>query len=111
MRIGYACLALCVPGAGLKNCTMRNADEARLEALIAHNLIALERMVDYNLENGILLYRISSDLIPFGSSPVNQLDWARLFQQDFARIGAKIRLGGMRVSMHPGPVHGARRAG
>jgi UV DNA damage endonuclease len=102
MRIGYACLALGVPGSDLKTCVLRNVDEPRLMELIAHNLKALERMVDYNLENGIRLYRISSDLIPFGSSPVNTLDWAELFQADFSRIGGKIRAGGMRVSMHPG---------
>jgi UV DNA damage endonuclease len=102
MRIGYACLALYVPGSELKRCTMKYADDARLQSLTAHNLNALERMIDYNLDNGILLYRISSDLIPFGSSPVNTLDWPRLFADDFARIGAKIRAGGMRVSMHPG---------
>ncbi len=102
MRIGYACLALGVPGSDLKSCTRKNADEERLAALIAHNLSALERMVDYNLENGIRLYRISSDLIPFGSSPVNTLDWANRFADDFSRIGEKIRAGGMRVSMHPG---------
>lgn len=102
MRIGYACLALGVPGSDLKTCAQRNADGPRLAALIAHNLKALERMVDYNLENGIRLYRISSDLIPFGSSPVNALDWAELFRADFARIGGKILAGRMRVSMHPG---------
>ncbi len=102
MRIGYACLAMGVKGSKLSSCTMKNADAARLAALIRQNLSALERMVDYNLENGIRLYRISSDLIPFGSSPVNRLDWLGLFHEDFHRIGEKIRTGGMRVSMHPG---------
>jgi UV DNA damage endonuclease len=102
MRIGYACLALGVPGSELKGCTQKNADGQRLAQLIKGNLQALELMVDYNLVSGIRLYRISSDLIPFGSSPVNRLDWANLFQEDFARIGGKIRAGGMRVSMHPG---------
>ncbi len=102
MRVGYACLALGVKGSELSSCTMKNADAARLAALILHNLSALERMVDYNLENGVRLYRISSDLIPFGSSPVNRLDWPGLFRADFERIGKKIRAGGMRVSMHPG---------
>lgn len=102
MRIGYACLALGVPGSELKSCTQRNADAQRLTALIEGNLKAFERLVDYNLENDIRLFRISSDLIPFGSSPVNSLDWTALFSEDFSRIGAKIRAGGMRVSMHPG---------
>ncbi len=102
MRIGYACLALAVPGSELKSCTQKYAEEQRLAALIANNLKALECMVSYNLENGIRLYRISSDLIPFGSSPINTLDWANLFCEDFSRIGEKIRAGGMRVPMHPG---------
>nr|WP_051258531.1 hypothetical protein [Atopococcus tabaci] len=63
---------------------------------------SFEKMVDYNIEEGIGLYRISSDLIPFGSSPVNGLRWWELFREDFERIGQKINQSGMRVSFHPG---------
>lgn len=102
MSIGYACHTLAVSGAEIKKCLLRNADEATLRGLIEWNLNALERMVDYNLQNGIRLYRISSDLIPFASSPVNHIPWALDYADRLAAIGRKILQGGMRVSMHPG---------
>lgn len=102
MRIGYACLTIGVENAQQKTCTMKNADGERLSELIRHNLNALETMIDYNIANNIKLFRISSDLIPFASSPVNGLCWWELFREQFQTIGKKIRGSGMRVSMHPG---------
>ncbi|MHC1786512.1 MAG: UV DNA damage repair endonuclease UvsE [Christensenellales bacterium] len=101
-RIGYACLALAVPGTDLKKCLIRQADEARLSGLINHNLLSLERMIDYNVAHGIRLFRISSDIIPFASSPVNSLPWWETQREQLERIGRKIQDGGLRVSMHPG---------
>ncbi len=102
MAIGYACLALGVPGSAIGSCRMKSCDEERLTGLIAQNLDALETMADYNARMGIRLYRISSDIIPFASSPVNDLSWDRIFAGRLAEIGGKIRRSGMRVSMHPG---------
>ncbi|MGE4548804.1 MAG: UV DNA damage repair endonuclease UvsE [Intestinibacillus sp.] len=102
MRIGYACIALGVPDSSMKKCLMQNADEARLREIIAHNLNALELLLRYNIKNSIFLFRISSDLIPFGSGSVNRLAWWELYGERFERIGAMIRDSGMRVSMHPG---------
>lgn len=102
MNIGYACISVGLPYLGLHSCLQKSASEETLRALIAHNLYVLERQVDYNLHWGIGLFRISSDLIPFASSPVNTLSWWEEYAQDFARIGRKIAAHGMRVSMHPG---------
>lgn len=102
MRIGYACLTLGVPDTQLRTCVMKNADESRLMEIIASNLRSLERILDYNADQGIRLFRISSDLIPFGSSPVNSLEWWMLFEEQFLQLGDKIRKNGIRVSMHPG---------
>lgn len=102
MRIGYACRLIGVPKTALQSCTMKNAAASVLEERIAHNLDALETMIDYNICAGILLFRISSDLIPFGSSPVNSLCWQKIFAPRFSHIGQKIARSGMRISMHPG---------
>ncbi len=102
MRIGYACRARAVPGSALKSCVLKNATEERLLTLIAENLDALCAMIDYNRKNGIALYRISSDLIPFGSSSAAPLPWEGLFAEKWRQIGDAIRSAGMRVSMHPG---------
>ena len=102
VRCGYACLTIGVPGIDYRTCVAKNASDVLLRELIAHNLQTLEKAVAYNIQSGILLFRISSDLIPFGSSPVNGLDWPVIFADHFARIGGMIRESGMRVSMHPG---------
>lgn len=102
MSIGYACLNIGTPNTNIRSVMQRNATPEKLTEVTAHNLEALEKMVDYNIANDIRLYRISSDLIPFGSSPVNTLDWPEIHKETFERIGAKIRNSGMRVSLHPG---------
>ena len=102
MSIGYACLVVGVPDTNMSSVIKKNATEEKLMEVIQHNLAAFEKMVDYNIKEGIMLYRISSDLIPFGSSPVNSLPWWELFKEDFERIGKKIINSGMRVSFHPG---------
>lgn len=102
MRIGYACQALGVPGAEMRGCLIRNAGTERLMDIIWNNLNSLENIVEYNIANDIRLFRISSDLIPFGSNPVNRLPWWDMYSSWMQTIGAKIVSGGMRVSMHPG---------
>ena len=53
---------------------MRNASDERLAEAIGANLWALEAVIRYCGANGIRLFRIGSDVIPFGSSPANRLD-------------------------------------
>ncbi len=102
MAIGYACIAIGVRDAGISGCILKNAEEHRLRSIITSNLRALEVLVDYNRENGIKLFRISSDLIPFASHPVNRIPWWKDYREELKHIGDKIREAGMRVSMHPG---------
>ncbi|SFH52089.1 UV DNA damage repair endonuclease UvsE [Pisciglobus halotolerans] len=102
MSIGYACLTVGVPETDMRRVTKKNATAEKLNDITRHNLMSLEKMIDYNIENDIHLFRISSDLIPFGSSPVNQLPWQETFREEFGRIGRKITESNMRVSFHPG---------
>ncbi|MDD3571637.1 MAG: hypothetical protein PHP07_01640, partial [Eubacteriales bacterium] len=91
-----------MPGSNLKTTILKHATQERLYALIGLNLAALEVLLDYNIKNGIRLFRISSDLIPFGSSAAKSLPWRTHFAEALGQIGGKIRSSGMRVSMHPG---------
>jgi UV DNA damage endonuclease len=102
MKIGYACLTIGVPDTELRTCLQKNASEEKLTELIKHNINALENMIDYNIKNNIRLFRISSSLIPFGSSPVNTVEWWTIFEKQLKKIGKKIVKNGLRVSMHPG---------
>lgn len=102
MKIGYACLTLGVYNTDFKTCTLKTATEENLLKIIEHNLDTLDRIIDYNIKTGIKFFRISSDMIPFGSSPVNKLAWDEIFKEKFHYIGQKIKASGIRVSMHPG---------
>lgn len=102
MSIGYACLTMGVPNTSQKSCMLKNASEENLSKIIDWNLNSFENIIDYNIKNNIKLFRISSDLIPFGSSTANALPWWNIFRNDFLRLSEKIKNSGMRVSMHPG---------
>ncbi|MCX5779338.1 MAG: UV DNA damage repair endonuclease UvsE [Firmicutes bacterium] len=102
MAIGYACIALGVRDSGMRSCLLRNASPQRLDQIIAANLQTLSRILDYNARMGIILFRISSDIIPLGSHPVNQNHWWDDNADILIHIGEKIRRHGIRVSMHPG---------
>lgn len=103
MKIGYACLVVGVPDTQMKTLRKANATPKRLMEIIQHNLNSMENMLDYNIEEGIQMYRISSDIIPFGSDKeTNQVDWKNLFQENFKRMSEKINRNNIRVSMHPG---------
>jgi UV DNA damage endonuclease len=102
MSIGYACKTIGVANTAFKSCIKSNAARNKLEELIAGNLTSLQNILAYNAQNNIRLFRISSDVIPFGSSAVNTLDWQDLFSQTLEGIGLLIKQSKMRVSMHPG---------
>ena len=102
MRIGYACLTAGVPDTKFKSCIMKNATPERLYTLIEHNLESLKVILEYNAKNSIRLFRISSDLIPFGSSPVNNLKWWEIFSDKFSELADFIAVNDIRISMHPG---------
>lgn len=102
MRIGYACKVIGVKGTDFKSCTLKNAGSDKLAELIEHNIRSLSNIVDYNIKNQIKLFRISSDLIPFGSCEVNNIKWWEAYSEELNSIGEKIKKSGMRVSVHPG---------
>lgn len=102
MRIGYACKTIGVPNSDFRSCILKNATPETLTFIIDNNLKSLDHIINYNIEMGILLFRISSDLIPFASNPVNRLDWSNIFKNELVEIGRKIKAAKIRVSMHPG---------
>jgi UV DNA damage endonuclease len=101
-RLGYACLCLSVEDSSPRGTILRNATPERLRALTAANLTRLHRVLDFNVARGVQMFRLSSDIVPFGSHPVNAIPWWDEFAEPLANIGELIRSSGMRVSMHPG---------
>ena len=102
MRLGYACLCLSLDVQYSRGTILKYASPERLRELIGGNLAALAPILEFNRRTGIRVFRLSSDMIPFGGHPVNRVRWWEEFAEDFARLGELIRDAGLRLSLHPG---------
>ncbi|HKM02364.1 MAG TPA: UV DNA damage repair endonuclease UvsE [Bacilli bacterium] len=102
-NIGYACQNLDVEMGVYKTARINRFNDEVARELIAHNLSVLEGMIDYNIENNIKMFRVTSSLIPFASNKeVMSLDWQTTFQAELAHIARKILDNNIRISLHPG---------
>ncbi|HXV57108.1 MAG TPA: UV DNA damage repair endonuclease UvsE [Gaiellaceae bacterium] len=101
MRVGYACVNTRLPSAS-RTLRLARLTEERLRELVSANLDALEAILRWNLEHDLLVFRLSSETVPFGSHPANTLRWRDDLAGRFAELGALMREGGMRLSVHPG---------
>jgi hypothetical protein len=54
---------------------LSNVTDERIEELVDANLGALEVILRWNRSRGIQVFRLTSNLIPFGSHPANTLPW------------------------------------
>jgi UV DNA damage endonuclease len=101
IRLGYACINTKLDAPN-RTCRLKNANPERILELASANVEALQPILEWNAAHGIELFRITSDLIPFGSHAINTVPWWQILKQQFARLGNFIASKGLRVSMHPG---------
>ena len=80
----------------------------RVRELIRTNLDALYSVTKFLERHRILLYQSSSNVVPFASHPVNQLQWWEEFARELATYGERLRALDVRVSTHPGQFTGAQ---
>ena len=109
MSIGYACINLSL---GKKITTNRTMVKRTFIAkgvdyvseLVLQNVADLERIIDWNEQNGIKMYRMSSDMFPWATEyEFTELkDWNEI-QKILQRCGAKATMYKQRLSFHPGP--------
>ena len=106
---GYACINETLKKEGvttnrsLKKATLDKKGLDYCSELAVQNIRDLEKYLHWNLENDILVFRMSSNMIPWG----NKVDWFSF--KDFseikdvlARCGEFAAKHGMRLTMHPG---------
>jgi len=101
MKIGYPCLNRsigCTPGRTFR---LASYSAERLAETVRWNLDCLALILKFNRDNGLLFFRVTSDLVPFASHPVCAFPWSEQFTPQFAALGGFIRGNGMRISMHP----------
>jgi len=109
MSIGYACINLSL---GKKITTNRTMVKRTFLAkgvdyvsdLVLQNVADLERIIDWNEENGIKMYRMSSEMFPWATEYefTDLKDWNEI-QKILQRCGAKATMYKQRLSFHPGP--------
>jgi len=102
MKIGYPCINTSLDCRSSRTFRLKNYSESRLIQTVKGNLECLRKTLNYNVKNGFLFFRITSDLIPFGSHPILKYNWQEHFKEQFRKLGHYIKENNMRISMHPG---------
>lgn len=102
MAIGYACIHLGSAKTKLSTLHVKNFTQEQFLTVLDRNLTALEEILRYNIHYHIQMLRISSDIVPLATHPINTVPWLDIYRERFKSIGQLIHEHGMRVSMHPG---------
>jgi UV DNA damage endonuclease len=101
MKVGYPCLGVNLGWKGTTTFRLASYTEDRLYEAVKYNLDSLQRTLEWNIEHGLYFFRVSSDIVPFASHPINKGHWQDWFGPRFAEIGEYARRHGMRLSTHP----------
>lgn len=102
MKIGYACQNKLLSANTNNTFRLTSYSESKIKNTIKKNFNELFEILEYNIENNILFFRIGSSFIPFASHPICKFNWEKHFANYFAKAGKIIRENKIRVSMHPG---------
>lgn len=111
VRLGYVAIALNLP----KTTSSSNVtytlfkklptEEKQLEKLkttTLNNLNNLYKILNYNAEQKIHFYRITSALVPLATHPeVDNWNYRLIFKKEFERLGNFIKENNLRVDTHP----------
>src|ERR1043165_253626 len=101
MKIGYPCINNSISRNAPSTFRLASFSESKLIQILKGNLIYLNQILKYNVENNLLFFRISSDLVPFASHPICKFAWYNFFQSELRQIGDYIKKYNVRISMHP----------
>jgi UV DNA damage endonuclease len=101
MRIGYPCLNNSIGCTASRTFRLRSYSPERLLSTVKENLLCLKSILEFNNSNGFLFFRIGSELVPFASHEICNIDWQSHFIKELKEIGKFVKNHHMRVSMHP----------
>jgi UV DNA damage endonuclease len=101
LKIGYPCINLTLKNPHSSTFRLKSFSEKRFNETVKNNLNHLLKILKFNLNNNILFFRLSSDIIPFASHPICKINWDYIFKTELKEIGEFIKKNNMRISMHP----------
>lgn len=109
-HIGYACCNNRLGAEGhstARTFRIANFSRSRAADAAARNLEALRRIVIWNVENGVRIFRVGSNLFPFADHPtlgygITHLEPDVPVTRLCREIGDIARGGGMELTVHPG---------
>lgn len=102
MKIGYPCINNSVKCTSSSGFRLNSFTHEKFLGTTESNLDCLYQILQYNAEHGLLFFRVTSDLIPFASHPVNTINWRKIFKDKFNKISNFVKKNNIRLSMHPG---------
>lgn len=103
IRLGYPTQNLTIPAGTNRTLRLANlADAARVRELVRENIAGLVKVLRWNAEHGVGLFRMGQSLIPFASHPAFPYDWEAEHGDGLREAGDLARSLGIRLSMHPG---------
>lgn len=113
MRLGYCCINLTLgakkpPVYTGRSLTRRLFSIKKASTLAAQNIADLLAILEWNRQNGIFVFRITSDLFPRLTDPdcgyrIKELNASPKIIHNLHMIGAYAQKHKMQLSFHPGP--------
>lgn len=109
-NLGYACINMTLgkegilTGRALRKATLELKGLGYASKLALQNALDLEKILQWNLANGIYFFRLGSDLFPWGNK-VNVYDFPDIkeIEKVLYRCGQFATANGIRITTHPGP--------
>jgi len=103
-NIGFACMSLKC-NTKYKTFRLANFNEHRLYQTVMHNIKETERTIRQCIVDGIKMFRLSSDIVPFATHEVSKgIDFMSWIRSDLRRIGELCKDNEIRCSMHPSQI-------
>lgn len=101
MKLGYPCINWSLPYRANRTFRLTSYTPERFRETVRQNLEGLQKLFEWNVQKGFLYFRIGSEIIPFASHPICQINWQREFAQELRVLGQYIEINNLRIAMHP----------